>query len=332
MKKIQKKLSVAILYYMGTHEDDEDTLDGVKGIKESLDRTGHQVTIASVTKDNWKKALHTPGDVVFNFVEDERWELYEKVAYGLEKLRRAQVGHDITGVAYAIQKSPMKRLMEKKHIATPNFILFDASAHIIDAGTLQFPVIIKPATQHAGIGISQHSVVTNTKQFLAKVQDIRKQFPGDVIAEEYIAGHEIHVSVIGNGKNILVLPLCEIGFTGKFKTHWHVYTYDAKWVKKTWEYDDARVHAPAKISSSIQRKIKTLASRAYTLLKCRDIARFDMRVSHEGTPFIVDVNMNPSINVYDTEDATLASVAAYGWTYDEFIEKLLDITYTRLRK
>ena len=42
--------------------------------------------------------------------------------------------------------------------------------------------------------------------------------------------------------------------------------------------------------------------------------------------------MNPSINVYDLQDATLASVYAAGWTYDAFIEKLLAITYKRLRK
>jgi D-alanine-D-alanine ligase len=285
-----------------------------------------------VTAENWQKNLHTPGDVVFNFVEDERWELYEKVAYGLEKLHRAQMGHDITGLPYAIKKTPIKHMMRKLRIVTPNFVLFSADAKTVDPGTLQFPVIIKPATQHAGIGISQHSVVTTKHQFISRVTEILKQFPGDVIAEEYIDGREIHVSVIGNGTNITVLPLCEIGFKGKFKTHWHVYTYDAKWAKKTWEYSDARVQAPATVTRTCAKKITALALHAYRLLKCRDIARFDMRINQKGEPFIVDVNMNPSINYYDEQDATLASVYALGWTYDTFIEKLLSITYNRLRK
>lgn len=332
MKKKTKKLSVAILYYVGTHEDDADTLDGVKGIQESLDRTGHPVAIASVTRDNWQKALHTPGDVVFNFVEDESWELYEKVAYGLEKLHRAQIGHDITGLPYAIKKSPIKRMMEKMHIATPNFLLFGEKDKPFNCGTLQFPVIIKPATQHAGIGISQHSVVTNKEQLKKQVQNILNTYAGEVIAEEFVNGREIHVSVLGNGTHITVLPFCEIGFKGKFKNHWTVYSYDAKWVKKTWEYSDARVQAPAKIPIAITKKIKALALKAYRAFKCRDIARFDIRINQKGEPFIVDVNMNPSINYYDEQDATLASVYALGWTYDEFIEKLLTITYNRLRK
>ena len=332
MTKIQKKLSVAILYYVGTHEDDEDTLDCVKGIQESLNRTGHQVAAASVTNNNWQKAIHTPGDVVFNFVEDESWTLYEKVAYGLENLHRAQMGHDITGLPYAIKKSPIKRMMRDMDIATPNFILYGAKDKPFNPGTLQFPVIVKPSTQHAGIGISQQSVVTNKKDLLQQITHILHTFSGDVIAEEFIEGKEIHVTMLGNGANTIVLPFCEIGFKGKFSRHWHVYTYDAKWAKQTWEYDDARVQAPAHIPEAVQNKIKTLATGAYIKLQCRDIARFDIRVNKNGTPYIIDVNMNPSINVYDLQDATLASVYAAGWTYDAFIEKLLAITYKRLRK
>ena len=255
MKKLQKKISVAILYYVGTHEDDEDTLDCVKGIQESLDRTGHPVTIASVTRDNWQKAIHTPGDVVFNFVEDESWTLYEKVAYGLEKLHRAQMGHDSAGLPYAIKKSPIKRMMRDMHIATPNFLLFGAKDKPFNPGTLHFPVIVKPATQHAGIGISQQSVVTNKHKLVQQIHHLLHTYSGDVIAEEFIEGREIHVTILGNGTNTIVLPFCEIGFKGKFSCHWHVYTYDAKWAKQTWEYDDARVQAPAKLPAPLQKKI-----------------------------------------------------------------------------
>ncbi len=326
------KLSVAILYYVGTHEDDEDTLDGVRGIEKSLKRTGHTVATMSVTGQNWLKALHIPGDIVFNFVEDEQWTLYEKIAQGLEKLHRAQFGHDLSGLKFAIEKSPVKREMVKKHINTPRFKIFSAHSKRIDPATLRFPVMIKPSHQHAGIGISQQSVVTNVKNFAAQIQSLIHEYPGEVIAEEFVSGREIHVTVIGNGRGVIVLPYCEIRFKGKFTNHWNVYTYDAKWAKQTWEYADARVLAPAKIPHVLQAKIKTLALRAYRTFMCRDIARFDMRVNEKGIPFIIDVNMNPSINYYDKQDATLASVYAFGWTYDRFIENLLAITYDRVHK
>jgi D-alanine-D-alanine ligase len=330
MQKYSYPLSVAILYYAGTHEDDEDTITGVKGIEESLKRTGHRVTKVIVTKQNWKQSLNTPGDTVFNFVEDDTWELYEKVAYGLERLGRAQVGHDITGLPYAVRKSPLKHLLQKSNISTPDFKIFSAKSKTINPGNIQYPVIVKPCNQHAGIGISQKSVVTSKEDLVTRVKQSIRIYPGDVIAEEYTEGREIHITLLGNGTHVTVLPYCEIEFKGNFKYHWNIYTYDAKWAKNTWEYADARVIAPAKITADLQKRIKTLSLKAYRACFCRDIARLDMRVDHKGNPFIIDINMNPSINVYDEQDATLASVYALGWTYDEFIERLLAITYARV--
>ena len=330
MQNIRRPISVAILYYAGTHKDDEDTISGVKGIEESLKRTGHTVRKIIVTKQNLQQALTTPGDIVFNFVEDDTWELYEKIAYGLERLGRAQVGHDIAGLKYAVRKLPMKHLMKTMHISTPNFKIFNANCKRIDSGNLRFPIIIKPSNQHAGIGISQRSVVTNEKDFVNQVENMKCTYPGEVLAEEFIEGREIHITILGNGKNLTVLPYCEIEFRGKFVSHWNVYTYDAKWAKKTWEYADARVDAPAKIPSDLQAKIKTLALKAYRVFRCRDITRIDVRVDEKDVPFVVDINMNPSINYYDQQDASLASVYALGWTYDQFIERLLAITYERV--
>jgi hypothetical protein len=53
-------------------------------------------------------------------------------------------------------------------------------------------------------------------------------------------------------------------------------------------------------------------------------------VHAKNTPYIVDVNMNPSLNYYDEEDATLASVYALKWTYEQFIETIAGITYRRI--
>lgn len=326
----KKKISVAILYYTGTHKDDEDTVNGVRGIVESLKRTGHPVKKIIVTKKNWFQVLTTPGDVVFNYVEDDMWELYEKISNGLEHTGRGQVGQDIKGLPYATRKAPGKLLMRKKRINTPNFRLFTNKSKRIRPGSLRFPVIIKPSKQHAGIGISQRSVVNTKRDFVKQITHTIHAFSGDVIAEEYINGREIHVTVLGNGTRLTVLPFCEIRFRGKFKKHWTVYTYQAKWDKDTWEYADAWAGAPAVTDKILTDRIKRLARRAYRTLHCSDIARMDMRIDKKGIPYIVDVNMNPSINVYDDQDATLASVYARGWTYDEFIEKLLSMTHARI--
>jgi D-alanine-D-alanine ligase len=332
LSTIQKSISVAILYYAGSKDDDEDTRDCAKGLKESLVRTGHSVKLVSVTNKNWKRTVQTPGDVVFNLVEDDTWELYIKVANQLEKMERVQIGHDLKGLELVINKAIIKKYLRKFRISTPAFKIVNYKTNLQLINNLKYPLIIKPSNQHAGIGISQKSVITNGTQLIEQVSFLLKSYAGEVIVEEFIKGREMHATVIGNDKTIKALPLCEIGFGGKFTKNWSIYTYEAKWDKKSWEYWDARVSSPAKIPVKLSHKIKKMAIKAYKALACRDIARFDFRVDESDHVYLVDANMNPSLNYYDKQDATLASIKALKWKYDFFIDKLANIAFQRLNK
>ena len=322
-------LSALILYYNGTNHDDEDTKLCAKGITEALRKRGHVVKKIAVTEKNWRRATKLPGDVVFNLVEDDTWELYKKVGHRLEHLGKAQVGHDMKSFHYAISKASVKRKMAEEHISTAPFKIFNRRSKILTGG-LTYPLIVKPSNQHAGIGISQASVVNTVEELKERVQYVFDHFPGEVVVEKYIKGREIHVTVLGNNGNTMTLPYCEIGFGKKSKKKWDIYTYEAKWDKKSWEYWNAHIESPAKISASLHEKIQDIATRAYEAFTCRDIARFDFRVDSKGIPYIIDVNMNPSLNYYDPEDATLASVYTLKWTYDQFIETIASTAYQRV--
>lgn len=321
--------TVVILYYNGPNDDDADTRKCVKGIEESCIRLGHSVTTIEVTPRNWRSAVRTPGDIVFNLVEDNLWKLYVKVGRKLEKLGRAQIGHDLSSFARVADKAKIKRQMKKFGISTPSFKIYTSKTKLTNK--LTFPIIVKPSLQHAGIGISQNSVVENEDALIKQIKYIHREYPGEIVAEQFITGREIHATVIGNGNSAYVLPLCEIGFGGKFKDNWNVYTYKSKWDKQSWEYRDASVHAPAKISKTLQKKIETLAKKAHNAFGCRDISRMDIRVDKHDTPYLVDMNMNPSLNFYDVEDATLISAYAMKWTYDQFIDTLMTVTHKRVR-
>ncbi|MFH0749405.1 MAG: ATP-grasp domain-containing protein [Candidatus Gottesmanbacteria bacterium] len=322
-------LSALILYYNGPKDDDEDTRLCAKGIAEALRKRGHVVKKIAVTPKNWRRVVKLPGDVVFNLVEDDSWKLYLQVGHRLEQLGRTQVGHDMKSFRYATNKAWVKRKMTQGYISTPPYKIFNRRSKIT-TGSLSYPLIVKPSHQHAGIGISQDSVVNNFSQLTERVQYILAQYPGEVIVEKYIKGREIHVTILGNDNNIMTLPYCEIGFGKKFKKKWSIYTYEAKWDKKSWEYWNARVDSPAKLSPRLHEKIQELSIKAYTTFTCRDIARFDFRIDSKNIPYIVDVNMNPSLNYYDEEDATLASVYTLKWTYDQFVETLASIAYQRV--
>jgi D-alanine-D-alanine ligase len=321
---------VAILYYDSNSGGDMiDTLECVKGVQEALENRGHMVRTMAVNSKNWRQAVRLPGEVVFNFVEDENWDLYVKVGKRLEEFGRAQVAHDIQVFKYAAVKARVKRRMERMGITTPKFKVYNRASHISDIRSLEYPVLVKPSSEHAGIGISQDSVVIDSQELKDRIQYLFKNYPGEMLAEEYIEGREIHVTVMGNGRHLVVLPLVEIEFRGEFADNWNVYTYNAKWEQKSWEYWGARAVSPTRLNKKLTKKIEKLALKCFRAFSCRDIMRFDMRVDQKHKIYVLDINFNPSLNYYDDQDATLKSVYALGWSYEEFIETLIAITYKR---
>jgi len=323
-------ISVAILYYAGVGGDMEDGIECARGIAQALEEQGHQVHLVQVDERNWLKTVRTPGEVIFNLVEDDNWELYTKVGLKLEQLGRAQVGHDIRVFKYITKKARVKRRMQALGISTPAFRILNRSSSLTVRG-LEYPLIVKPSGQHAGIGISQDSVVIDQDELTERVKYLFKYFPGEVVVEEFIDGREIHITILGNNRRLIALPTTEIEFTGEFADNWDVYTYNAKWEKNTWEYWQARVFSPARLSKKDTQKLEKLALKAYRSFDCKDIVRMDIRFNEKNhKAYIVDVNMSPSLNKYDNQDATLASVLALGWTYEEFIETLIAITYKRV--
>ncbi len=324
-------ITVAILYEKTDGPDGEDTTKCVRGIREALTGNGHTVTSHAVTEKNTRRILDTPADIIFNLVEDEGWKTYRKIGLGLIRRGRAQFAHDKHTYSFAVDKVAIKRLLWRHTISTPVSRILKSRSRI-PVNHFRYPVIVKPAHEHAGIGISQDSVVEDEDALRDQIAALRKEVPGEIIVEEFIRGKEIHVTVVGNGNDLKALPPCEIGFRGHFRDHWRIYTYNAKWNKRSWEYHDAHAHAPAQIGPTLTRRVVSLAKNAYVSLKCTDIARFDIRISEDGIPYVIDVNVNPSLNIYDSEDATILSMRAMGWRYDRFMETLLAIAWKRVKK
>lgn len=326
--KLEYPVSVAILYYKGEAEDLMDCVITAENLKKSLESRGHMVRMYEVTKKNWRKALHVPGRVVFNLVEDEDWKLYHKVGLALSKMGRAQVGHEITDFKYVSSKTLVKKRMYNLGIATPPFRIFNRRSDITQIRGLEYPLIVKPANQHASVGIDQNSVVIDQQEMEDRVNFLFKNYPGEVIVEEFVEGREFHVTVIGNGNHLAVLPYVEVEFGGEFKDNWSLYSYDAKWNESSWEYWDGSVHISLDVSEKLQKKIDAHLKKAFRAFNCRDIARFDVRVDDKERPYIIDMNQNPGIDFHNNEE-TWISARSMGWSYADFIETLIGITYKR---
>lgn len=319
-------ISVAILYT--TY--DPDTVEVAMHMKEALASRGHKVRMFETTPYNWKKALRVPGDVVINWIEDEdtNWKLWVKVSRHLDLLHRAQLGVNSKAVGYSLSKIRMKRRLVSVGLSTPNFRIIRKHQNVANFRGLNYPLIVKPVSEHASVGISQDSVVIDHKEMADRAKYLFKKYGGEVLVEEYLDGIELHVTVIGNKKQIIPLPYVQINYRGEFADNWNVLTFDAKWDNQTWEYWDSQLVCPVAISRMIMTKIDKLIKSAFKILNCVDVVRFDIRLDNKNNPYIIDLNLNPHLGYFDQSECWL-SAKSLDWSYAEFIETLVAIAYKR---
>ena len=319
-------ISVAVLYTAFEKE----TVDVMEQINAALTSRGHMVRIFSVNSTNWRSAIKVSGDVVVNLIEDDvtDWKLWAGVGKQLELMGRPQVGFSLRAIRNSLNKLYMKRKLLNHNLSTPEFRVIRKKSSIHQVRGLEYPLIVKPARQHSSFGIAQDSVVIDENELIERAKFLFKRFKGEVLIEEFIEGREINVTVIGNGRRLAVLPYAELNFRGEFSDMWHVYSYDAKWNPKSWEYYSVPIICPIVFPNKIEKEIDKLVKSAFRTMYCRDIVRFDLRLDEKLKPYIIDLNVNPDLNGGDEEGCWRAAKAC-GWSYADFIETLVAITYKR---
>src|SRR5688572_23834266 len=116
-----------------------------------------------------------------------------------------------TGLTLCKHKAISKKILGYHRIHVPQFVTIARGKRIARPRRLKFPILVKPLKEEASLGISQASFVENDEQFKERVLFIHEKYDNDVIAEEYIEGRELYVSVMGNHK-LQVFPIRELVF------------------------------------------------------------------------------------------------------------------------
>jgi D-alanine-D-alanine ligase len=259
---------------------------------------GYRTTQLALKQDPtvlWKALHKSRPDVVFNLFEgtlhDTESESY--VAGLLQWSGIPFTGSPVSALSLARAKHTAKQLLRGAGLPTADF--FVAEELPVPSCPLPWPVIVKPAKQDASVGLAQDSVCTGQEQLEQRVRYILETYGAPVLVEEYIPGREFNVAVL-ELPELQYLPPAEIIFPAERPGFWAILTYDGKWKPGTADYDTTPPKFPADISPAMQRKLGTLAMRAFRLFGCRDYARVDFRMRPSGKPFILEVNPNPEIS------------------------------------
>ena len=235
-------------------------------------------------------------DVIFNLVDTfhdvTRWD--KNIAALIEMLHVPFTGAGSTALFMCNDKGLCRKILRFHRLRGPRFHIFYRDHKVWLPKTLKLPCIVKPLSEEASRGISQASIVDDEKGFVDRVDMIHRRMQVDAIAEEYIDGREMYVSIVGD-QRLRVLPPREMTFGQLPEDEPRIATYKAKWddaYRKRW---GIRNDFAGKLGDGLEQRLAEVAKRAYRALNIRSYARFDMRVTPSGQIHVIEPNVNPNI-------------------------------------
>jgi D-alanine-D-alanine ligase len=278
-------------------DSEHEILSTAEFVQQTLSEAGYEVSTLGAARDPallLTRLRDIRPDVVFNLFEGlaDSGETEAHVAGLLEWLEIPYTGCPYQTLCLARNKHLTKHLLAGAGLPTAKF--FAVEDVPVEDCPLDWPVIVKPATQDASIGLDQGSVVTDLERLNDRIAYLLDNYGPPVLIEEFIRGREFNVGLI-EASQVRVLPVSEILFIDKDPDYWPIVTYDAKWKPGTRDYEATPPKYPARVSPRLRNKLETLAKRAFRLLGCRDYARVDFRV-RSSKPYILEVNPNPDFS------------------------------------
>ncbi len=302
---------------------DEDTVSTVKFIEKLLLKHGFKIQTIPLTITTIGSLKKLRADYIFNFVDSRALEV--KIAKILDRLSIPHSGPPVWSILASNNKLHTKKLLQKSYLPIPKFSVIRKTDRIRRSLLpSKFPVIVKPAYEHCSIGITSASIAQRYEQFKHIVTRLRKKYHQTLIAEEFIPGEELQVTVYENGGKTVALPPAQITWTGEARNKWNIYGFDEKWDKASELWKNSQFIAPPKkIPDADIVQMKKQSIRAFYAMQFRDYARFDLRYNSKLREwFFLEGNANAGISP-GAGDAMTASVEAAGMTLDDFVLQIV---------
>lgn len=261
-------------------------------------------------------------DVIFNLVETfngvTQWD--KNIAALFELLGVPYTGASSATLHLCNDKGLCKKILRYHRVRVPRFHAFYRNHKIWLPKTIRLPCIVKPLTEEASRGIALASVVNDEKSFIERVQMIHERMKQDAIAEEYIEGRELYVSIIGDHR-LRQLPTREMSFGRLPEDEPRIATYKAKWddaYRERWGITDNTFADD--LGPELEKRIHDVCKRAYRALNIRSYARFDLRVTAAGQVYVIEPNVNPCIA---RNDEFAQSAEKVGIDYPSLIRRIV---------
>ena len=306
-------------------QTEADVLDALQ----SLDYPYEVLAIHDDTNAISRKVEAVKPDIVFNLVEQfkNNTAFEQNVTSFLEMEGIPFTGCGSTGMTLCKHKGISKKILGYHRIRVPEFTILPRGRPVVRPKRLSFPIFVKPLQEEASTGIAQASFVETDEQLKQRVQFIHERFNQPAIAEEYIEGREIYVSILGN-ERLQMFPVRELVFNEVPEDEPRFASHRVKWdgdYRERWGIDYGFADG---LENGLLQRIERTCKKIYRLLAISGYARIDLRLTPKNELYFIEANPNP--HLADCEDFAESAKKA-DLPYPQLIDRIIDLGRSAVR-
>jgi D-alanine-D-alanine ligase len=285
-------------------------------VQDALERLGHQVVAIDVGGDLVTRLEESAPELVFVALHGRDGE-DGTVQELLEVMGIRYVGSRVSACMRAADKVLAKHAMRDRGVPTPDFYAFNETA-FKELGAaqalptieqrLEFPIVVKPASQGSALGIKFARTPADVPAALVAAFSYDRK----VLLERHITGRDLAVSILDEDGAARALPIVEA-----VPEQEDFYDFEARY-----EIGRTRFVCPAELDPAISQRASQLALDAYELLGCQGFGRVDLMLEAETDELFV-LELNPIPGLTETSLFPQAADAA-GISFDELVGRLVD--------
>ncbi len=254
------------------------SLDTGYQVSKELKKNGYKVKISEPDNNLEKNLEIFKPDVIFNALHGQ----FGEDGYIQTILDKFKIPYTHSGAipsSIAMDKEISKKLFVKNKIKTPKFFTYSyelTKSNLIKKinKELKFPVVVKPLNEGSSVNV-YISGKRDLNKILYKLQPYKK-----VLFEEFIAGREIQVAIMGDKK----LGAIELKPKRKF------YDYQAKYSTKA----KTQHIIPVNLVKHKLNQILNIAHKAHKIIGCRGVTRSDFKF-YKGDFYLLELNTQPGM-------------------------------------
>jgi len=296
---VLKDMGVALMMG-GPGKEREVSLRSGAAVAGALRKCGARVSEMDVSGPGFQLPEDTR--LVYNMIHGTFGEDGELQAL-LDAMGVAYTGEGAEGSRTAFDKIETKLCFDRAGVPTSAWEIFRRGG----LPGLKIPCVIKAPRQGSSVGVH---LVYSREEIPAALEDCL-QYGEQVLVEEFFAGRELTVGILG----AQALPIVEI------VPHEGFYDYEHKYTKGASEY-----HVPANLDAGVTAKVQAAALAACESLGLEVYSRVDILLAADGRLNVLEINTIPGM----TETSLLPKAAAVaGLDFPALCEEIAGLSLAR---